>query len=115
MWTEAIIPPLYKKGDVNVPDNYRGISLLNVCSKLYSFILNKRLSVWAEENEVLGEVQAGFRRDHSTIDHIFTMFAVIQRHLTRHKKNFMSHSLTSAKPSILFLGQNCGLFLKIEV
>ena len=43
-WTEAIILPLYKKGSIHDPDNYRGISLLNVCSKLYSHIIDKRLS-----------------------------------------------------------------------
>ena len=43
-WSLAIIQPLHKKGDLNVPDNYRGISLLNICSKLYSFVLNKRIT-----------------------------------------------------------------------
>ena len=41
-WTEAVIYPLHKKGSIHEPDNYRGISLLNVCSKLYSYIINKR-------------------------------------------------------------------------
>ena len=31
-WTKAIIVPLHKKGDINNPDNYRGISLLSVLS-----------------------------------------------------------------------------------
>ena len=29
-WSESVILPIYKKGDVNFPNNYRGISLLNV-------------------------------------------------------------------------------------
>ena len=41
-WSEAIIQLLFKKGDPEIPDNYRGISLLSICSKLYSYILNKR-------------------------------------------------------------------------
>ena len=41
-WSESIIHPLHKKGDKNSPDNYRGISLLNICSKLYSHILKKQ-------------------------------------------------------------------------
>ena len=32
-----------KKGNAQDPNNYRGISLLNVCSRLYGYILNKRL------------------------------------------------------------------------
>ena len=30
------------------------------------------------QHGVLGEIQAGFRKDHSTIDHIFTLFSMIQ-------------------------------------
>ena len=42
-WTESVIFPLFKKGDVNNPNNYRGISLSNVSSKVYSSIINSRL------------------------------------------------------------------------
>ena len=47
-WTMSILQPIHKKGDVGLPDNYRGISLLNVCSKIYSSILNRRLSDWVD-------------------------------------------------------------------
>ena len=33
-WSEAIIQPLFKKGDPEIPDKYRDISLLSICSKL---------------------------------------------------------------------------------
>ena len=33
-WTESIVLPLFKKGNTNDPNNYRGISLCNVCSKV---------------------------------------------------------------------------------
>jgi hypothetical protein len=89
-WTESIIQPLHKKGDINSPDNYRGISLLNVSSKLYSYILNKRLTKWIEENRVVSESQAGFRRNYSTIDHIFTLLALVQKQLLSHKKLYVA-------------------------
>ena len=89
-WTEAIIQPLHKKGNTQDPNNYRGISLLNVCSKLYSYILNKRLVTWLEENGPIGEEQAGFRRDYSTTDHIFTLFAVIRKYLLHKKKLYIA-------------------------
>eukprot|EP00745_Piridium_sociabile_P002264 TRINITY_DN113801_c0_g1_i1.p1 TRINITY_DN113801_c0_g1~~TRINITY_DN113801_c0_g1_i1.p1 ORF type:complete len:177 (-),score=18.67 TRINITY_DN113801_c0_g1_i1:134-664(-) len=53
-WTESIVLPLYKKGNVNNPNNYRGISLSNVCSKLYSSVINSRLQEWIERNNITG-------------------------------------------------------------
>ena len=59
-WSEAVIQPIHKTGDISSPDNYRGISLLNVSGKLYSYILNKRLTTWLEDNRLINETQAGF-------------------------------------------------------
>ena len=41
-WSKAIIIPLHKKGDKNNPDNYRGISLLSILSKVFTHIINSR-------------------------------------------------------------------------
>ena len=89
-WSCSILQPIHKKGDINNPDNYRGISLLNVCSKLYSFILNQRISDWIETNNILGEEQAGFRRNRSTLEHVFTLYAMAQKQLVRHKKLYVA-------------------------
>ena len=78
--------PIHKKGDVNQPDNYRGIALTSVISKVYTHILNKRLSEWAEvEEKILGE-QAGFRAGYSTVDHIFSLYAMVQKISTQAHK-----------------------------
>jgi hypothetical protein len=55
-WTESVILPLYKKGDVNNPGNYRGISLTDICSKIFGNIINTRLQSWVDENNTTGEV-----------------------------------------------------------
>ena len=78
-WNESIILPLYKKGNRSEPGNYRGISLCNVGSKVYSSIINNRLQQWATENNVTGEHQAGFKKNYSTTDHMFTLLACIQK------------------------------------
>ena len=54
-WTESVILPLFKKGDINDTNNYRGISLCDIGSKLYSTVINNRLQRWIEINYVTGE------------------------------------------------------------
>ena len=60
---ESILVPLFKKGDVNNPNNYRGISLSDTSRKVYSTIINLRLQKWVEVNNITGEHQAGFKKN----------------------------------------------------
>ena len=70
-----------KKGDDKNPDNYRGMSLLSVVSKVFTAILNKRLYTWAEHEQKISKEQAGFRKGYSAVDHIFTLTSVITKKL----------------------------------
>ena len=83
MWTNAIIVPIHKSGDKEIPNNYRGVSLLSVLGKVFARILNKRLSVWAEVNNHFVEEQGGFRAGYSTMDNMFVLFGIVQRYLTK--------------------------------
>ena len=89
-WTESIVMPLYKKGDVNNPNNYRGISLCDVSSKVYSTIINNRLQEWVEENNITGEFQAGFKRNYSTVDHMYTLMAFVQKQFSLNRKLYVA-------------------------
>jgi hypothetical protein len=89
-WKESIIMPLFKKGDINNTNNYRGISLCNISSKLYSTVINKRLQKWIEFNNITGEYQAGFKAHYSTIDHIFTLLACIQKQFSHNRKLYVA-------------------------
>jgi len=42
-WKNSIVLPMYKKVDKQKVENYRKISLLNACYKLYSKILSEKL------------------------------------------------------------------------
>ena len=89
-WSESIVLPLFKKGSVNNPNNYRGISLSDISSKIYSTIINNRLQEWVEENDIIGEFQAGFRRNYSTIDHMYTLMAFIQKQFSLNRKLYVA-------------------------
>ena len=58
--------------------NYRGISLLSVVAKVFSSILNNRLTDYLENNDILVEEQNGFRKNRSYEDHVLTLNSVIQ-------------------------------------
>ena len=60
--------PIYKKGDKTDCNNYRGISLLPTTYKILSNILLSRISPYTEE--IIGDLQCGFRRNRSTTDHV---------------------------------------------
>nr|VZI01801.1 unnamed protein product [Spirometra erinaceieuropaei] len=65
---DAIIVHLYKcKGNRQVCDNHRGISLLNIARKIFARILLNRLNNHLEQG-LLPESQCGFRRHRGTTD-----------------------------------------------
>ena len=87
-WTKGIIKPIFKnKGSPDDdPDNYRGITLLSCLGKLFTSIINKRLSYYVEATGILGEEQAGFREGYSTTDHVFTLYSIIDLYLHKKKR-----------------------------
>ena len=87
---KEFIIPLYKKGDVNNPNNYRGITLSDISSKMYSTIMNHRLQEWSEQNNITGEFQAGFKKDYSTVDHMFTLLAMVQKQFSLNRKLYVA-------------------------
>ena len=89
-WTDSIIHPLHKKGNPNDPNNYRGISLSDVSGKLFSTIINRRLQMWVDMNDTIGEQQLGFRKDYPTVDHIFTLLAIVQKQLSLNRKLYVA-------------------------
>ncbi|HEY6436402.1 MAG TPA: reverse transcriptase family protein, partial [Ignavibacteriaceae bacterium] len=85
-WALAIICSIFKSGDKNDPNNYRGISLLPSLSKLFDTILETRIRAWENSNSILDQNQAGFRAKYSTVDHIFTLNSIIQRYRSQRRK-----------------------------
>ena len=88
-WSIGSIHPIYKnKGNRDNVKNYRPITILSCMGKLFTSILNMRLNDYLEESMLLGENQAGFRRHYSTLDHIFSLHALIEILKSRKQKLF---------------------------
>ena len=85
-WSEGLLIPLHKKGSLNVPSNFRGITLLSVLGKLFTRILNNRLTNWAEEFGVYVEAQNGFRKGRGTVDNLFILQQLINNYIEKGEK-----------------------------
>ena len=85
-WTKGIIVPIPKKGNQNDVNNYRGITLSSVLSKIFSVLLDIRLRDWAEVNNLLSIFQFGFRKNKSTIDCVFVLTSIINKIVNNDKK-----------------------------
>ena len=100
-WSESETVMLHKKGNKNEPANYRPIALLNTGLKLFTQILTNRVSHWVEENKILPEAQAGFRKQRGCEDHIFSLMTAIHTGTQDTKKVYACFiDFKSAFPSV---------------
>ena len=51
-WSDGYIIPIHKKGRLDDVNNFRGVTLLSTLGKLFTRILNNRLTKWAEDYQV---------------------------------------------------------------
>ena len=58
----------------------------DVFPKLFTSLINQRLSKFLDSNSLLGEEQAGFPDGYSTIDHTLTLNLIIEYLLSKHKR-----------------------------
>ena len=87
-WTKGIIIKLAKKGTLSDCNNWRGITLLSVPSKIMAKIIILRL-VDAIDKQ-LREEQAGFRKGRGCIDQIFALRNIIEQCTEWQRKLFIN-------------------------
>ncbi len=90
IWRKTLISPIPKSrdNDPRVPSLYRGISLICCAAKLYSSLLNERLTYYLETEYRIVDEQNGFRKKRSCLDHIFTLDSIIRNRREENKVTF---------------------------
>ena len=54
-WESGFIVPIFKGGDNNETNHYRGIILINIMAKIYSQVLLNRFRKWSvKNNKIIG-------------------------------------------------------------
>ena len=61
----ANVSPVFKKGDVHLPENYQPVSLTRVSCKLLEHIICKHMLDNLEKNKILTSLNHGFRSGYS--------------------------------------------------
>jgi len=71
-WRKANISSIYKKGDRHQAANYRPVSLTSVCCKLLEHVICKHLMNHLEKNNILTNLNHGFRSGFSCETQLLT-------------------------------------------
>ena len=66
IWKKAIVIPIYKKGEINKPTNFRPISLTSPICRLLEKINHKRMMSHILNNQIISDAQHGFVQMRST-------------------------------------------------
>lgn len=77
----AKIIPIHKKGDTQIVDNYRPISLLPAFSKIFEKVVNKRLVSYLMKFSIIPECQYGFLPGKNTEMTIYNFVVDLIRNL----------------------------------
>ena len=80
MWKLANVTPIFKKGDKQSIVNYRPISLLPICGKIFEKIIINNLFSYLNVNNLITINQSGFRPGDSTTNQL--LFLVDEIHQT---------------------------------
>ena len=81
----AKVIPVYKREDETLPENYRPISLLSIYNRLFEKLLYRRLIKFIDKNDILYDLQYGFRNKHSTQHAIFDIVNTIPSNMDNRK------------------------------
>lgn len=84
--------PIYKKGDVKDPSNYRPIAILHNLSKVFEKVILDRMFSFINKFDILANCQFGFRPRYSTKDAVMYLLLLIE-----------SNSLNKLSTCVIFL------------
>ena len=72
-WKKANVVPVHRKSDKQILKNYRQVSLLPICGKIFERLLYNRLYEYFIENELISSNQSGFKPGDSCINQLLSI------------------------------------------
>jgi len=80
-WKSANISPIFKKGNRNIADNYRPVSLTSLICKMFASIIRDAVVRHLEDNSLLRDSQHGFRKGRSCLTNLLTFMDKVTGYL----------------------------------
>ncbi|KAF2354344.1 Reverse transcriptase domain [Trinorchestia longiramus] len=78
-WKRANVTPIFKKGNKQIPNNYRPISLTSVISKTIERLLKVRITKHLNDQNLINDTQHGFREKRSCLTNLLDFFGEVNR------------------------------------
>ena len=72
-WKKGNVVPAFKKGDKQILKNYRSISLLPVCGKIFEKLIFNEMFKFFIENDLITPNQSGFKPGDSCINQLLSI------------------------------------------
>ena len=72
-WKKGNVVPVFKKGDKQILKNYRPISLLPVCGKIFEKLIFNEMFKFFIENDLISPNQSGFKPGDSCINQLLSI------------------------------------------
>ena len=72
-WKKTNIAPIHKKDDKQLIQNYRPVSLLLICGKIFEKLMFNSLFEYLENNNLLNPHQSGLRPGHSCVHQLLSV------------------------------------------
>ena len=111
-WKRSVFIPIPRKVNAKECSNHNTIVLISHISKMMLKILQAKLQQYM--NCEIPDVQAGFRKDRGTRDHIANIHWITEKERVSEKKSTFA-LLTTPKPLAVWITINCGKFFKRQI
>ena len=72
-WKKANLVPFYKKGDKQCLRNYRPVSLLPICGKIFEKLIFNEMFKFFNGNNLISPKQSGFQPGDSCINQLISI------------------------------------------
>lgn len=79
------VDPLPKNNNPSSESDFRPICRINIISKIISVLVNKQLTKYVEQNNILSPLQSGFRAHHSCTTALLDLSQIVYESITKNR------------------------------